>query len=139
MLLGRLLEALLVEALRSTSDALAPGGRGLMAGLADARIGRALSAMHGEASKPWTVATLARQAGMSRSAFAAAFAKMVGLPPMDYLANWRMTLARDALVSSDLPMADIAELAGYQSVSAFSTAFKRVHGCSPTGHMQGKL
>lgn len=139
LLLGRLLEALLVEALRSTSDALAPGGRGLMAGLADARIGRALSAMHGEASKPWTVATLARQAGMSRSAFAAAFAKMVGLPPMDYLANWRMTLARDALVSSDLPMADIAELAGYQSVSAFSTAFKRVHGCSPTGHMQGKL
>lgn len=138
LILGRLLETLLVEALRSGADALAADTRGLMAGLADARLGRALAAMHEAASKPWTVATLAREAGMSRSAFAAGFAKVVGLPPMDYLANWRMTLARDALVSSNLPMADIAELAGYESVSAFSTAFRRVNGCSPTRYVEGR-
>ena len=136
LILGRLLEALLVEALRSDAGALADNGRGLMAGLADARLGRALAAMHADASKPWTVAALAREAGMSRSAFAAAFAQTLGLPPMDYLANWRMTLAREALLGGKRSMADIAELAGYQSVSAFSTAFRRVHGCSPTGYVE---
>jgi hypothetical protein len=69
---------------------------------------------------------------MSRSAFASCFVQIVGVPPIKYLANWRMTLAKSALASSDVPMADIAEMAGYQSVSAFSTAFKRETGYSPT-------
>lgn len=69
---------------------------------------------------------------MSRSSFAARFAKIVGCPPIDYLSNWRMTLAKAALISSQKPMSEIAELAGYQSVSAFSTAFSRAIGCSPT-------
>jgi AraC-like DNA-binding protein len=69
---------------------------------------------------------------MSRSAFASRFAETVGVPPIEYLANWRMTLAKSALASSEVPMIDIAEMAGYQSVSAFSTAFKRETGLSPT-------
>ena len=136
LILGRLLETLLVEALRSGAAPLAEDGQGLMKGLAEPRIGRALTLLHQDASKPWTVATLARAVGMSRSALAELFTRTVGLPPMDYLARWRMTLARNALASSGLPMADIAEMAGYQSVSAFSTAFRRVNGVSPTVYVR---
>jgi AraC-like DNA-binding protein len=88
--------------------------------------------MHGDAQRSWTVADVARAVGMSRSAFAARFADTVGLPPMDYLFNWRMTLARAALTSSKVPMVQVAEIAGYGSVSAFSTAFSRATGQSPS-------
>jgi len=136
LILGRLLETLLVEALRSGATPLGQDGQGLMNGLAEPKIGRALHLLHQDGPTPWTVAKLAREVGMSRSAFAALFARTVGLPPMDYLAQWRMTLARNALLSSSLPMTDIAELAGYQSVSAFSTAFRRVNGVSPTAYVR---
>ncbi len=136
LILGRLLETLLVEALRSGSAPLGEAGQGLMNGLAEPRIARALHLLHQDGPKPWTVATLAREVGMSRSAFALLFTRTVGLPPMDYWANWRMTLARNALLSSELPMTDIADLAGYQSVSAFSTAFRRVNGMSPMGFVR---
>ncbi len=138
LILDRLLETLLIEALRSGSAPLGEDGQRLMAGLAEPKIAQALNLLHGDAKKPWTVERLARDVGMSRSAFAALFARTVGLPPMDYLAQWRMTLARNALLSSDLPMTDIADLAGYQSVSAFSTAFRRVNGCSPMGYVRGR-
>jgi AraC-like DNA-binding protein len=138
LILSRLLEVMLIEALRNSSANLSESGRGLLAGLADPKIGRALYLMHEDARQSWTVATLAREVAMSRSAFAALFMQMVGVPPMDYLANWRMTLARTALMSGGMAMADIAEQAGYQSVSAFSTAFKRVTGCSPTAYVQGR-
>jgi AraC-like DNA-binding protein len=82
------------------------------------------------------VADLALAAGMSRSAFAARFAEIVGLPPIDYLSSWRMTLAKQALETGGRPMADIAELAGYQSVSVFSTAFRRLTGLSPTAYLR---
>jgi AraC-like DNA-binding protein len=130
--LDHLLAVMLVEALRYRSPDIGENGRGLLAGLADPRIGRALRIMHSDTKRPWTLAALAREVGMSRSAFASRFAQMVGVPPIEYLSNWRMTLAKSALASSDIPMADIAELAGYQSVSAFSTAFKRETGYSPT-------
>ena len=136
LILGRLLETLLVEALRSGAAPMGEDGQGLMKGLAEPKIGRALHLLHKDAPKPWTVAILAREVGMSRSALAELFTRTVGLPPMDYLAQWRMTLARNALLSSGLPMADIAELAGYQSVSAFSTAFRRVNGVSPTAYVR---
>jgi AraC-like DNA-binding protein len=87
--------------------------------------------MHEDAQRPWTVTTLASAVGMSRSAFAARFNDFIGMPPIDYLAHWRITLAKEALASSKRPMAEIAELAGYQSVSAFSTGFKRATGLSP--------
>jgi AraC-like DNA-binding protein len=132
LVLDRLLEIMLVEALRRRPDGLEKRRPGLLGGLADPRIGAALSLMHQDARRAWTVAEVARAVGMSRSAFAARFAETVGTPPMDYLLGWRMTMARAALISAKLPMAEVAEMAGYTSVSAFSTAFSRTTGTSPS-------
>ena len=132
LVLDRLLEVMLVEALRYRPADLGEGGRGLLAGLADPKIGHALRIMHADTKRPWTLVALAREVGMSRSALASRFAQVVGVPPIEYLANWRMTLAKSALASGDVAMTDIAEMAGYQSVSAFSTAFKRETGLAPT-------
>lgn len=131
LVLDRLLEVMLIEALRYRSADVPGSDRGLLAGLADAKVGKALRIMHEDAQRPWTVAALANAVGMSRSAFAARFTHFIGMPPIDYLANWRMTLAKAALASSNMPMVEIAEIAGYQSVSAFSTGFKRATGFSP--------
>lgn len=136
LVLDRLLEVLLIEALRHRPGVVIGADRGLLAGLADAKIGKALRLMHEDAQRPWTVAALAAAVGMSRSAFAARFTQMIGVSPIDYLAQWRITLAKDALAASILPMAEIAELAGYQSVSAFSTGFKRATGLSPRVYTQ---
>jgi AraC-like DNA-binding protein len=132
LVLDRLLEVILIEALRYRPADIGAGGRGLLAGLAEPKIGLALRIMHADTKRPWTLVALAREVGMSRSALASRFVQMVGVPPIEYLANWRMTLAKSALASSEVPMVDIAEMAGYQSVSAFSTAFKRQTGYSPT-------
>ena len=131
----RLLELILIEALRYRPADIGDGSS-LLAGLADPRIGNALRVIHGDTKRPWTLAALAREVGMSRSAFAARFLQLVGVPPIEYLATWRMRLAKSALASSDVPMVDIAEIAGYQSVSAFSTAFKRETGLSPTSYLR---
>jgi AraC-like DNA-binding protein len=131
LVLDRLLEVLLIEALRHRQCAMQGADRGLLAGLADAKLGKALRLMHEDAQRAWTVAGLASAAGMSRSAFAARFTDIIGVPPIDYLANWRMTLAKAALASSNVKLAEVAEIAGYQSVSAFSTGFKRATGFSP--------
>lgn len=88
--------------------------------------------MHADTKRPWTLVTLAREIGMSRSALAFRFTQIVGIPPIEYLADWRMTLAKNALASADVPMVALAETSGYQSVSAFSMAFKRETGLSPT-------
>jgi len=132
----RLLEVVLVEALRRPGAGWDQAASGLLTGLADPRIAQALRLMHDDVRRVWTVSDLARVAAMSRSAFAARFADVVGLPPMEYLSSWRMTLARQALLAEKTPMADIAELAGYRSVSAFSTAFRRLTGASPTGYVR---
>ena len=134
--MARLLEILLVEALRHPGAGWDQAGSGLLTGLADPKIGQALRLMHDDVRRIWTVSELARAAGMSRSAFAARFADVVGLPPMEYLSSWRMTLARQALLADNVPMVDIAELAGYRSVSAFSTAFRRLTGASPTSYVR---
>lgn len=136
MMLDRLLEMILIEALRYRPDEIRDHRSSLLAGLADPKIGQALRVMHEDTKRPWTLAALAREVGMSRSAFAARFAQLVGVPPIEYLANWRMTLAKSALASAEAPMIEIAEMAGYQSVSAFSTAFKRETGLSPTSYVR---
>jgi len=136
LVLDRLLELILIEALRYRPADIGDGRSSLLAGLADPRIGNALRIMHSDTKQPWTLASLARKVGMSRSAFASRFLQLVGVPPIEYLAAWRMRLAKSALASSEVPMIDIAEMAGYQSVSAFSTAFKRVTGLSPTLYVQ---
>ncbi|MBB2157712.1 AraC family transcriptional regulator [Gluconacetobacter diazotrophicus] len=134
--LDRLLEVILVESLRYRANQVERMQPGLLAGLVDPRISRALRALHTEPARAWTVAHLAREAGMSRAAFAARFAEIVGLSPIGYLSAWRMSLAKAALVSSKRPMIEIAEIAGYGSVSAFSTAFRRIIGLSPTVYSQ---
>jgi AraC-like DNA-binding protein len=136
LVLDRLLGVILIEALRYRPADMGESGCGLLAGLADPRIGRSLRIMHADTKRPWTLAALAREVGMSRSAFAARFLQLVGVPPIEYLSHWRMTLAKSALASADVPMAEIAEMAGYQSVSAFSTAFKRDTGYSPSVYVR---
>jgi AraC-like DNA-binding protein len=136
LVLDRLLGVILIEALRYRPADIGEGGRGLLAGLADPRIGRALRIIHADTKRPWTLVALAREVGMSRSALASRFQQIVGVPPIEYLSNWRMTLAKSALASSEVPMTHIAEMAGYQSVSAFSTAFKRETGLSPTFYVR---
>lgn len=132
LVLDRLLEITLVEVLRHNQSGMDALRHGLLEGLRHPQICIALKLMHSDAKYPWTVSELARRSGMSRSAFAARFSETVGTPPIDYLASWRMSLAKAALASATQPMSAIAELAGYQSVSAFSTAFSRAAGCAPT-------
>ena len=137
--LDRLLEVILIESLRHRTNHVEGMRPGLLAGLADPRISRALRALHKEPSHPWTVAQLAREAHMSRAGFAARFAEIVGDSPIGYLSAWRMSLAKAALVSAKRPMIDVAKIAGYGSVSAFSTAFNRATGMSPTVYTQRAL
>jgi AraC-like DNA-binding protein len=129
MILDRLLEVMLVECLRRGLGEDAPAG--LLAGLRDPGLARALRALHADVRAGWTVAGLARLAGMSRSAFAARFGTALGCAPMEYLARWRMALAQDALGRGGMPLDRLAEEIGYESASAFSTAFRRRIGCAP--------
>ncbi|MBR9764848.1 MAG: AraC family transcriptional regulator [Rhodobacteraceae bacterium] len=129
--LARYLEVLLLECLRWPGLARMELPPGLLAGLQDPGLARALGAMHAEVRGTWTVAHLGQLAGMSRSAFSARFSQVLGCPPMEYLARWRMALARDALSRGDRPLDRIAEDIGYESASAFSTAFRRRMGCAP--------
>jgi len=131
MILQRLLEVMLMECLRSPDIGPATLPAGLLAGMQDAALARVLRAMHADIRRGWTVAELARLAGMSRSAFAARFAVTIGCAPMEYLSRWRMTLAKDALSRGGKSLDRLAEEIGYESASAFSTAFRRRVGCSP--------
>ncbi|MBX3188573.1 MAG: AraC family transcriptional regulator [Labilithrix sp.] len=132
LILERLVEVLLVEALRFRPSAAAKQEQGLLAGLADAALARALRRIHEDVARRWTVADLARAAGMSRAVFAERFMRTVGMPPMQYLLEWRIAIAKDVLRRERAPLAEVAEKIGYQSASAFSTAFTRQAGCSPS-------
>jgi AraC-like DNA-binding protein len=127
--LVRLVEVLLVEALRSIAKTDAPAG--LLRGLADTKLVAAMRLMHGDPSRSWTVEELAKKAALSRSAFFERFTCTVGLPPMEYLLAWRMSLAKDLLRRGDTAIATVAERVGYGSASAFSTAFSRYVGQPP--------
>ena len=129
LVLTRLVEVLLIEALRATPGDDAPPG--LLRGLADARLAPAIRQMHGQLARSWTVAQLARTAALSRSAFFERFTRTVGLPPMEYLLAWRMAVAKDLLRRHDLGLAEVAERVGYGSASTFSTAFSRHVGQPP--------
>jgi AraC-like DNA-binding protein len=106
-------------------------GTGWLFALADKKIGAAINAMHNNPAHRWTLQTLAQSAGMSRSIFALKFKEKVGTSPLEYLTRWRMLLAGDRLVNSNDSISAIALSLGYESESAFSTAFKRMMGCSP--------
>ena len=130
LVLTRLIEVLLVEALRSAQGSDAPPG--LLRGLADGRLATALRQMHGQVARTWTVAQLARTAALSRSAFFERFTRTMGLTPMAYLLGWRMAVAKDLLRSGDLSVGEVAEQVGYGSASTFSTAFSRHVGQPPS-------
>lgn len=131
MILQRMLEVLLIEALRWQGIAHDDDRAGLLNGMQDPGLSRVLRAMHEDVRADWTVAGLAKVAGLSRSAFAARFGELLGCGPIEYLARWRMALAKDALIGGAKTLDRIADEIGYKSASAFSTAFRKRLGCSP--------
>jgi AraC-like DNA-binding protein len=131
LVIERLLEILLIEVIRHQGEERANAHKGLIAGLADPQIAACLHAFHEEPSRNWSVATLAKAAGASRSVFAQRFCEVVGIPPMQYLLRWRMALAKEMIVQG-ISISEIALACGYQSVSGFSVAFARHAGCPPS-------
>ena len=129
LVLTRLVEVLLIEALRASPGDDAPPG--LLRGLADARLAPALRQMHRQLARALTVPQLARTSALSRSAFFDRFTRTVGLPPMEYLLAWRMAVAKDLLRRHGVGIAEVAERVGYGSSSTFSTAFRRHVGEAP--------
>jgi len=128
--LSRLSELIFVEMIREYLETLPAAQTGWLAGLRDPVVGQALSAMHTEPSTDWTVEGLARFVGVSRSVFAERFTDMVGQPPMQYLALWRMQLA-SRLLADGGHVAAVASAVGYESDAAFSRAFKKLVGRAP--------
>ena len=132
----RLMELILLEILRSEVPRIHPANTGLLAGLADPVVAPALAAMHREVARPWTVASLARLCGVSRSGFSYRFRMVMSVGPIEYLQHWRIALAKDQLRRNLATIGEIALAIGFQSASAFSTAFTRAVGCSPSRFAQ---
>jgi AraC-like DNA-binding protein len=130
LVLTRLVELLLIEALRSRPGDDTPPG--LLRGLADVRLAAAMRHMHANPARSWTVDQLAKKVALSRSAFFERFTRAVGLPPMEYLLAWRMAVAKELLSRQDIGLDEIAGRVGYGSASTFSTAFSRYVGLPPS-------
>jgi AraC-like DNA-binding protein len=137
VILTRLLEVLLIEALRSTSGTAASPG--LVRGLADGRLAAAIRQMHESPTRPWTVAQLAKEAALSRSAFFERFSRALGVAPMEYLLAWRMALAKNLLLRREGGVAEVAQRVGYSSASTFSVAFTRYVGLPPTRYAREQM
>jgi AraC-like DNA-binding protein len=135
VVLERLLEVLLIEALRSSNNAVTSPG--LLRGLADVRLANAIRRIHEKPQEPWTVALLAKESALSRSTFFARFSKAVGVTPMDYLLSWRMALARSLLERKE-PIAEVAAQVGYSSSSTFTVAFTRHTGMPPGQYVKSR-
>jgi AraC-like DNA-binding protein len=130
-ILERMSEVMFIDAVRRYVDSLPQNSRGWLAGLRDRFVGRALSLMHDAPAYPWTVDELGRRVGLSRSALHERFAEMIGEPPMQYLANWRMQAGAALLRNTTATVAWVAQEVGYDSGAAFARAFKRLVGNSP--------
>jgi AraC-like DNA-binding protein len=131
VILRRLAEVLFVEALRRYVVALPPGLTGWLAGAADPAVGRALAAMHRRTAHAWTLAEIAREAGLSRSALTERFTRYLGQSPMNYFADWRLELAAETLRTTNLGVVEVAAQVGYESGAAFNRAFKRRFALPP--------
>jgi len=133
--LDQLAQLVLTYALRwLDSESKSPARAGWLRALADSRIGAALRHIHSSVETGTSLADLARVAGMSRTAFAARFKELVGQAPIAYAIQWRMSLAKDALSTTDCAIGELAFKLGYESESAFSMAFRREVGCSPRAY-----
>ena len=129
--LAKLSELVFVEAVRRYVDTMPDDRKGWLAGLRDRFVARALALMHARPAHPWTVEDLAHRVGMSRSALAQRFTDLLGVPPMQYLAQWRLQLAAQQLRLTDRSLVSVAEDVGYESEAAFNRAFKREFGMPP--------
>ena len=130
-IITRLGDILVIQAIRSWLDSDPAARTGWLGALQDDQIGRAITLIHGDPARAWTLATLADELAMSRSAFAARFTELVGEPAMSYVARWRMHLALDELRERGSTVAELAGRLGYRSEAAFARAFKRVVGIPP--------
>ncbi len=130
-ILSKLSELMFMQAVRQHIDGLTPQAKGWLSGLRDRHIAIALRLMHAKPEENWTLEGLAREAGMSRSAFAERFAEVMGVPPMHYLANWRLQRAARLLEQPSMSIAQAAAAVGYESEAAFNRAFKKQVGMPP--------
>jgi AraC-like DNA-binding protein len=130
-MLAKLSEALFVDTLRRFVDSLPEQQSGWLAGARDPIVGRSLALLHGRVAHPWTIADLAGEVGISRSALVERFSRYLAEPPMTYLTRWRLQLAAESLKKTSRGVADIAADIGYESEAAFSRAFKREFGQPP--------
>jgi AraC-like DNA-binding protein len=129
--LAKLSELLFVEAVRRYAHALPQGQTGWLAGLRDPHVARALALLHHDITRPWNVDDISREVGLSRSALADRFTSLIGMPPMRYIASWRMQVATQKLRNTSASLAQVADLVGYGSEAAFSRAFKKAFGTAP--------
>ncbi|HEX6130907.1 MAG TPA: AraC family transcriptional regulator [Actinomycetota bacterium] len=133
----RLSDVLVVQAIRAWIHRDPAARRGWLGALDDPQVGRAISLIHRDPSRPWTVSSLADEVSMSRSAFAARFAELVGESPIAYLTRWRMHVASEWLAEDGRTVSQVAGQLGYGSEAAFSRAFKRVIGAPPSSLAAG--
>ena len=131
LVVSRLADIIFLQAVRAHVATLGDDDTGWLAALADPRISRALTAIHKDLSRDWTVQSLAAEIGMSRSALAAHFTRKVGETPLEYVRRWRMWRAAEWLRRGDKSLGEVASLVGYTSEAAFSNSFERVHGMRP--------
>jgi len=135
----RLADILVIQAIRAWIEHDPAARLGWLGALRDPQVGRAITLMHREPARDWTVAALAAEVAMSRSAFAARFTELAGEPPMQYLARWRMYLAATWLREDDAALGELALRLGYQSEAAFSRAFKRFFNVPPGAVRRGGI
>ena len=138
-MLERMSEMMFVDAVRRYVEMLPEDSRGWLAGLRDRFVGRALALMHDDPATEWTVEELGDRIGLSRSALHERFVEMIGLPPMQYLLNWRMQVAATLLRNTNATVSSIAMEVGYASEAAFSRAFKRLAGQPPATWRRQKI
>lgn len=133
LVLSRLVELMFVEVLREHMRSMDDGGTGWLAASSDPVVARALASIHAAPSHPWTVDSLARRVGVSRTVLAERFARRLALPPMHYIARWRLQVAANLLRTTSQPLKAIAQRSGYESEAAFGRAFKRHFDMPPAG------
>jgi AraC-like DNA-binding protein len=130
--LAKLSELMFIEVVRRYLEAMPPEQAGWLAGLRDPFVGKTLSLLHAMPAHDWTIEELGRKVGLSRSVLAERFTDLLGMPPMQYLAKWRMQIAARILSDGSASIASIAEEIGYESEAAFSRAFKKLVGVAPS-------
>jgi AraC-like DNA-binding protein len=131
LVLNHLTHIMLLQILRIYLEAVPKGKQSWLVAISDPQMSRVFEVMHSQYQHPWSLESLAKVAGLSRSGFALSFKKKVGIAPLDYLTNWRMQIACNLLRTDGYTIASVAGAIGYDSESAFSVAFKRIMQCRP--------